>query len=42
MQAAKVVDNLSPMGDIPLPQTERQARELVGLEPEQQREAWNP
>jgi len=39
IDAAKVVHNLSPMGDIP--ETERQARELTSLPPAQQREAWN-
>jgi len=36
--AAKVVANLSPTGDTP--KTERQARPLTKLEPEQQKEAW--
>ena len=39
MEAAEVAGNLSPMGDI-LPATERQARPLTQLEPEQQREVW--
>jgi hypothetical protein len=34
--AARVVQNLSPMGDIPV--SERQARELVPLAPSEQRE----
>ena len=45
IEAAQVVENLSttvdslgPMG--PIPETERQARELVGLEPQEQRAAW--
>jgi hypothetical protein len=38
IEAARVVENLLPIGNIP--QTESQARELLGLEPEQQREAW--
>jgi len=37
--AAQVVDNIGPMGPI-LPSTERQARELARLEPEEQREVW--
>jgi hypothetical protein len=40
IEAATVVGNLSTMVDIPLPVTERQARELSGLEPKEQREAW--
>lgn len=36
IDAAKVIQNLSPIGDIPL--TEAQARELARLSPEQQRE----
>ncbi|MFA6271403.1 MAG: MT-A70 family methyltransferase [Candidatus Paceibacterota bacterium] len=39
IEAAQVVETLSPMGDI-LPTSERQARPLTVLEPEQQREAW--
>lgn len=39
INAAMVIENLSPMGDI-LPTNERQARPLTALEPEQQREAW--
>ena len=39
IEAASVVTNLSPMGDI-LPTTERQARPLAPLAPERQREAW--
>jgi hypothetical protein len=35
-----VVNNLSPIGDI-RPTHESQVRPLAGLEPEQQREAWN-
>lgn len=38
--AAQVVQSLSPMGDIPMPTNERQARELMGLSPEAQREVW--
>lgn len=38
VDSAKVIANLSPMGDIP--QSERQARPLTSLEPEAQREAW--
>ncbi len=39
IDAAGVVSNLCPTGHI-LPTTERQARELTALEPEQQREVW--
>jgi hypothetical protein len=39
MDAAKVAGYLSPMGDI-LPASERQARPLSSLEPEQQQEIW--
>lgn len=39
IDAASVVDNLSPMGDI-LPTSERQARPLTRLSAEQQAEAW--
>lgn len=39
IEAAEVVRNLSPMGDI-LPANERQARPLTALEPEQQAEVW--
>lgn len=40
--AADVVSNLLPIGNNgdPLPANESQARPLVGLEPEQQQEAW--
>lgn len=38
IEAASVVTNLSTTVDIP--STERQARPLATLEPEQQREAW--
>jgi hypothetical protein len=38
--AAETMANLSPMGDIPLPATERVARELAGLSPDEQREIW--
>lgn len=37
IEGASVIANLSPMGDI-LPTSERQARALTRLEPEQQRE----
>jgi DNA N-6-adenine-methyltransferase (Dam). len=40
MDASAVVSNLSPMGDIPLPTSERQLRPLTSLTPEQQRQAW--
>jgi hypothetical protein len=36
--AAEVVANLSPIGDVP--QTESQARPLVGLRPQEQRVVW--
>src|SRR5262252_6500849 len=39
IQAAKVVQNLSPIGL--KPETEGQARELTRLPPAQQRQAWN-
>lgn len=38
IEAARVVENLSPMGDIPT--SERQVRPLAALTPEQQRVAW--
>ena len=38
IDAAKVVNNLSPMGDIPA--SERAARPLASLPPAKQREAW--
>ncbi len=38
IEAASVVQNLGPAG--PVPETERHARELAPLEPEQQQEAW--
>lgn len=38
IDAASVISNLSPIGDIP--QTESQARPLASLTPEQQREVW--
>ena len=40
IDSAKVMQNLSPMGDIP-PENERQTRPLTSLPPEQQREAWD-
>lgn len=40
IEATKVVENLSPIGDIPLPTSESVARELKPLPPERQREAW--
>lgn len=39
MEAAEVVENLSPIGDI-LPTNEAQVRALVCLEPEEQRTVW--
>lgn len=38
IEAAEVAENLSPIGDIP--ENESQARMLVGLPPETQREVW--
>ena len=38
MDAAEVIENLSTIVD--KPKNKAQVRELVGLEPEQQREAW--
>lgn len=40
IEATGVIENLSPMGDIPLPKSERAARELKPLPSERQREAW--
>ena len=40
IDAAVVVDNLSPIGDI-LPTAESQCRPLARLEPDSQRQAWN-
>jgi hypothetical protein len=40
IEAAKVVENLSPIGDIAKPATESQARALSSLEPDQQAAAW--
>jgi len=37
--SAEVAGNLGPIG--PIPQSESQIRPLTGLEPEEQREAWN-
>lgn len=39
IDAAKVIDNISPIGEL-LPKTESQARPLTQLQPEAQREAW--
>jgi len=39
IEAATVIDNLSPIGD-KLPATESQVRPLTSLEPDRQREAW--
>jgi len=39
MDSAKVIEIVSPMGDI-APTSERQTRPLARLKPEQQREAW--
>lgn len=41
--AATVLENLKeshPMGELPMPKNERQARELAKLEPEQQVAVW--
>ena len=38
IEAAQIVENLSPMGDIPT--SERQVRELAGLTPDEQRQVW--
>jgi phage N-6-adenine-methyltransferase len=38
--AAQVVQSLSPIGDIRMPTNEAQARELRGLNPDEQREVW--
>ena len=38
--AAEVYKNLSPMGDIPLPESERQVRPLIGLTPIIALKAW--
>ncbi|MHB8522861.1 MAG: hypothetical protein ACYDH9_19165 [Limisphaerales bacterium] len=38
--AAEVVKHLSPIGDIQKPTHESQVRPLIGLKPEQVREAW--
>jgi len=38
--AAEVIRNLSPIGDIPTPLHEAQVRPLIGLPPDQAREAW--
>jgi transposase len=40
IQAAEVVENLSPIGDMPKPKNESQIRPLVGLNPEHQVAAW--
>ena len=40
IDAAMVIDNLSPIGDI-LPTTESQCRPLARLKPDIQRQAWN-
>ncbi len=39
--AAKVVAELSPMGDNPAPANERQARELARVEPAQRAAVWS-
>jgi hypothetical protein len=39
MNAAGVVENLRPMGRVP--ENERQARQLTGLSPEQQRQVYS-
>lgn len=40
IEASKVIDNLSPIGDGILPQNESQARALIGLKSEDQRVVW--
>lgn len=40
IDAFKVVEDLSPTGDIPLPQSERQTRPLAKLPSEQRQPAW--
>lgn len=40
ISAFEVLQDLSPVGDIPLPQTERQARPLAKLPPELRQPAW--
>jgi|JI10StandDraft_1071094.scaffolds.fasta_scaffold230928_2 hypothetical protein len=40
MEAATVTNNLLPIGNIPLPATESQARPLTKLEPEMQQVVW--
>lgn len=40
MAAAETVAELSPTGDIPAPQSERQVRPLRGVDPEQRAEVW--
>ena len=40
IEASKVIDNLSPIGDGILPQNESQARALSILKPEEQRAVW--
>lgn len=41
IEAARVVENLSKLGTmVPIPSNERQARELAGLDPEEQRKVW--
>jgi len=40
IEASKIIDNLSPIGDGILPQNESQARALARLKPEDQRSVW--
>lgn len=40
MGAAEVINHLSPIGDIPLPQNEAQVRPLLGLTPDQIQTVW--
>ena len=40
IEASKVIDNLSPIGDKILPQNESQARAFSGLKPENQKAVW--
>lgn len=40
ISSSEVMDNLSQLKEIPLPESERQVRPLISLSPELQREAW--
>lgn len=41
MESSEVISNLSPVGDMEPPATERQTRPLKDLQPNEQREAWS-